>query len=198
MTVREREVPDEVLVVAAIVGDLTAFDALVGRYRTATVRLAEAIVGPEHAEDVAQDALLLAFQALPSIDDPARFGPWLRQICRHRALRSAKQSQRRDAGRVALDEVLLNALPALSQPLPEGEGDSAVREALATLPEAFALPIRLHYYDDMPLARIGAFLGVPESTIKWRLYKGRHLLRARLHQVKEMTHGTRARAFEAG
>ena len=65
------EPPDkEVLVVAAILGDLGAFDELAARYRAAVVRTAQSIVGREDAEDVAQDTLLLAFKALPSIDEP--------------------------------------------------------------------------------------------------------------------------------
>lgn len=71
------EPPDEVLVVAAILGDFDAFDDLVSRYRAAVVRAAQAIVGREDAEDVAQDALLLAFKALPSIEDPGKFAAWL-------------------------------------------------------------------------------------------------------------------------
>jgi DNA-directed RNA polymerase specialized sigma24 family protein len=55
------EPPDEVLVMAAILGDLEAFGDLAERYRAAAVRTAQAIVGREDAEDVAQDAHLLAF-----------------------------------------------------------------------------------------------------------------------------------------
>ena len=53
------ETPDEVLVVAAILGDFDAFNELVTRYRAATVRAAQEVVGRGDAEDVAQDALLL-------------------------------------------------------------------------------------------------------------------------------------------
>ncbi len=60
------DLPDEVLVVAVILGDLAAFNELALRYRAAVVRLAQTIVGREDAEDMAQDALLLAFKALPS------------------------------------------------------------------------------------------------------------------------------------
>ena len=63
------ESPDELLVVAAILGNLEAFEELVVRYRPAVVRLARTIVGADHAEDVAQDSLLLAFKALPGIGD---------------------------------------------------------------------------------------------------------------------------------
>ena len=58
----EPESPDELLVVAAILGNLEAFEQLVVRYRPAVVRLARSIVGADHAEDVAQDSLLLAFK----------------------------------------------------------------------------------------------------------------------------------------
>ena len=93
------EPPDEVLVVAAILGDLDAFDELASRYRAAVVRTAQAIVGREDAEDVAQDALLLAFKALPSIEEPPKFAGWLSTITRHRALRFSKRERQREVQR---------------------------------------------------------------------------------------------------
>src|SRR5215204_1058771 len=84
------ESPDELLVMAAILGNLEAFEELVVRYRPAVVRLARTIVGTNHAEDVAQDSLLLAFKALPSIEEPRKFGAWLSAITRHRASRVNK------------------------------------------------------------------------------------------------------------
>src|SRR5713101_8740196 len=94
------EPPDEVLVVAAILGDLDAFDELASRYRAAVVRTAQAIVGREDAEDVAQDALLLAFKALPSIEEPRKFAAWLSAITRHRAFRFNKRERAQLSKRV--------------------------------------------------------------------------------------------------
>ncbi len=51
----DEEIPDELLVVAAILGDLSAFDELASRYRAAVVRTAQSIVGREDAEDVAHE-----------------------------------------------------------------------------------------------------------------------------------------------
>ena len=53
---RLSESPDELLVVAAILGNLEAFEELVMRYRPAVVRLARTIVGADYAEDVAKAA----------------------------------------------------------------------------------------------------------------------------------------------
>lgn len=180
------EPPDEVLVVAAILGDLDAFDEIAARYRAAVVRTAQAIVGREDAEDVAQDALLLAFKALPSIEEPPKFAAWLSAITRHRALRFSKRERSHQAGRIDLDEFLLEQVQALGHPLVAGhEGDDHLRLALENIPADYALVLRLRFFDEMPLKRIGAFLGVPLSTVKWRVHRGKQLLREQIELLKQ-------------
>jgi len=174
------EPPDEVLVVAAIVGDLQAFDQLVLRYRAAVARVARGIVGREHAEDVAQDAWLLAFKALPTIEEPRKFAAWLSAITRHRAMRFGRSENKTQSRRVAFDEVLIEKVEALSQPVPERIEDQELKEAIDTLPADCALVLKLRFLDEMPLKRIAAFLGAPLTTVKWRLHQGKKLLRERL------------------
>src|SRR3954453_23649674 len=117
MTRTSLETPDELLVIEAIFGDFDAFDELALRYRAAVVRTAQAVVGRDDAEDVAQDALLLAFKALPSIEDSTKFAAWLSAITRHRALRFGKRERSHQVGRVELDEFLLEQVDALAHPL---------------------------------------------------------------------------------
>ena len=178
------EPPDEVLVVAAILGDLDAFDELATRYRAAVVRAAQSVVGREDAEDVAQDAWLLAFKALPSIEDPTRFAAWLAVITRHRAFRFNKQQRAHQTGRVELDEFLLEKLAALNEPM-VGSEDVELSSALENLPADYALALRLRFLDEMPLKRIAAFLGVPVSTVKWRVHRGKQLLREQVEYLRQ-------------
>lgn len=184
MTREGVEQPDEVLVVEAILGSLEAFDELATRYRAAVMRTAQAIVGREYAEDVAQDALLLAFKALPSIEEPTRFAAWLSAITRHRALRFGKREGQLRSRSVALDEVLLERMGALSQPFEDLSGNEELRHALETVPEDYALVLKLRFLDEMPLKRIAAFLGAPLSTVKWRVHQGKKLLRKELETCK--------------
>ena len=174
------ESPDEVLVIGAILGNLEAFEELVVRYRPAVVRLARTIVGSDHAEDVAQDSLLLAFKALPGIDEPRKFPAWLSAITRHRALRFNKSETAQMRKRVALDEALLEKIEALAKPLAEKERDEEMIAALESLPADYAMPLRLRFLDEMPLNRIAAFMGIPLSTVKWRIYHGKKLLREKV------------------
>ena len=192
------ESPDEVLVLGASLGNLEAFEQLVVRYRPAVVRLAGTVVGAENAEDVAQESLLLAFKALPSIEEPRRFAAWLSAITRHRALRFSKSEDKHLRKRVPLDEALIEKIEALARPLAntaaavnsqsvggaqsveERERDEQMLAALDSLPADYAMPLRLHFLDDMPLKRIAAFMGVPLSTVKWRIHHGKKLLRAKV------------------
>src|SRR5215510_15598995 len=174
------ESPDEVLVMAAILGDLEAFEELVLRYRAAVVRLSRTIVGDGYAEDVAQDSLLLAFKALPTIEEPRKFAAWLSAITRHRAMRFGKSESKTQSRRVAFDEVLIEKVEALSQPVPERIEDQELKEAIDTLPADYALVLKLRFLDEMPLKRIAAFLGAPLTTVKWRLHHGKKLLREQL------------------
>jgi len=181
------ESPDEVLVMAAILGDLEAFEELVLRYRAAVVRVARAIVGNNYAEDVAQDAFLLAFKALPTIEEPGKFAAWLSAITRHRAFRFNKRESAHLNKRVGMDEVLLENIDALTRPLSEASDTEEVMLALDSLPNEYALPLRLRFLDDMPLKRIAAFMGIPLSTVKWRLHQGKKLLRENLSSDEERT-----------
>ncbi|HVF23064.1 MAG TPA: RNA polymerase sigma factor [Pyrinomonadaceae bacterium] len=187
------ELPDELLAIEAILGNLEAFEQLVVRYRPAVVRLARTIVGSEYAEDVAQESLLLAFKALPSIEEPRKFAPWLSAITRHRALRFSKHETAHANKRVPLDDALLEKIEALAKPsaykpltdqaLADKERDEAMLKAVDGLPDDYSLPLKLHFLDDMPLKRISAFMGVPLSTVKWRIHQGKKLLRAKLENT---------------
>ena len=187
------ELPDELLVIEAILGNLEAFEQLVVRYRPAVVRLARTIVGSEYAEDVAQESLLLAFKALPSIEEPRKFAPWLSAITRHRAFRFSKNETAQAKKRVPLDDALLEKIEALAKPsaykaltdqaLADKERNEAMLEAVDSLSDDYAMPLKLHFLDDMPLKRISAFMGVPLSTVKWRIHHGKKLLRAKLENT---------------
>lgn len=194
------EPPDEVLVVAAILGDLEAFNELAVRYRAAAVRAAQAVVGRDDAEDVAQDALLLAFKALPSLEQPSRFAAWLGAITKNRALRKVASEGAREKGRVPLDDVLLAEIDALARPfVAEAEANEELRMALEGVSEDYALVLRMHFLDEMPLKRIAAFLGVPVSTVKWRVHKGKQLLREQVELLgkREVQSGKRTGSSQA-
>lgn len=175
--------PDEILVVAAILGDLAAFDELVLRYRSAVIRTAQMMVPRNDVEDVAQEALLLAFKALPLLEEPRKFPAWLHAITRRCAIRFLQHARTQQRGCVAFDEAILEQVPALSPAMPGDGADEELQGALDDIPRDYALAIRLHFLDEMPLKRIAGFLGVSLATVKWRIHRGKKLLRAQFEDL---------------
>jgi RNA polymerase sigma-70 factor (ECF subfamily) len=134
---------------AAQAGDSQAFGRLVERYWREMVRLARSVTGDSDAEDCVQDALVSAWSALPQLDDPLRFRPWLARIVFRRALRAARTrrlraffgfASERGVVRDADSEIdllrLLERLPArqravLHLTIVEGMSDREIGEALA-------------------------------------------------------------------
>lgn len=175
---------EAMLVAQATSGDLAAFDALVRHYRPAVVMIASQILATrELAEDVAQDALLAAYSALPHLADKSRFGAWLGTIARHRARRVAAGESRRP---VPLQEVLLAYTPALAERVIEDEAHESVRCAVRRLSEDLRPVVELYYLDAWPVREIAGFLELPETTVKWRLHAGRKQLRAFLPDLEEI------------
>jgi RNA polymerase sigma factor (sigma-70 family) len=179
--------PDEILVVAAILGDLAAFDVLTRRYRAAIVRIARSIVSLDDADDVAQEALLLAFKALPTLEEPAKFPAWLHAITRRCALRFQDHARLHKRGRVAFDEAILQEVPALRGPAAGDSEGEELRRWLDAIPRDYALVLRLHFFDEMPLKRIAGFLGISLATVKWRIYQGKKLLREQYKELERET-----------
>ena len=173
--------PDTILVAAAIEGDQLAFDDLVTRHRQAAVRVAAAIVGQSQAEDVVQDALLLAHRELATLRDRTKFQRWLLAITRWRALRVGRYESRHSARHVTFDECDLETLSKLaSDPRQTEGGDGLLLAALGRIPPEYAEVLRYHFLHDLPHQKIADFLGVPLSTVKWRCFRGKEILRCTL------------------
>jgi RNA polymerase sigma-70 factor (ECF subfamily) len=136
----------------------------------------------EQAEDIAQEVFLLAFKALPQLQDPSKFSSWLYAIARHRARRVSMQASRfQPTEATVLDRLILaNSQEIGVHPAEEcvSRAERAyVPELLAELDSDFRIPLRLRYYEEWPVQQISEFLMLPVTTVKWRLHKGRLLMR---------------------
>ena len=173
----DEEAPDVALALAAASGNADAFGELARRYRRAALRTAAAIAGPEAAEDIVQDALLLAFRSIADLEEPDCFAAWLAAITRNRALRIARRDGR--IARVELDGAIETRLKEIADSDRRRQSAASdLLEGMDGLPKDLCLVMRLRWLDEMPLVQIAAFTGLPVSTIKWRLYQGRKQLRA--------------------
>lgn len=181
-----KDAEDAELIIAVLADNLEAFDELVLRYQRAMLTVAQQIVrNPTDAEDIVQDAFLLAFEALPQLENLNRFGSWLYSITRNRALRFMKRASKFQLHEDIEAELQVEADPASSDPakiLVQQSTHEAIRDAINSLPPEFQEVIKLYYWVDMPQKRIAEFLSLPLTTVKWRLHKAKDLLKSLLEK----------------
>jgi len=173
---RVMEAPDESRLIArAKAGDEAAYEALVEAHQHRVYGLALRIVGrAEDAEEVAQDAFVRAWRALPAFRGEAAFGTWLHRIASRLALdRRARVALR------ARHEEPVEAPPEVAVEPAAGpvEAAGALDRLLDNLPAQARAAVVLYYYEDRSVAEVAVALGAPEGTVKTLLSRARATLR---------------------
>jgi len=168
-------------VAAARNGDRRAFGALVERHRVLLYRfLLRRCRSAEDAQDLAQEAFIIAWTRLPTFDGRSRFSTWLLGIALNLARdRANRASTRRE---VELDEdVERNAPDPSAGPDIQRERRralGALQQAIERLSPDLRTTLELVAFEDMPYDEVALLLDVPAGTVKSRVNRARSLLRA--------------------
>ena len=192
MTVEES---DLVLVKRVQRGDKTAFDLLVRKYQHKVVKLVLRYVrNPAEAEDIAQEAFIKAYRALPQFRGDSAFYTWMYRI----AINTAKNSlASRDRSPIAYDldltdpEESHSVQTKLQDPdTPEGlalteEIRGIVNSAIDALPEELKTAIVLRELDGLSYEEIAAAMECPVGTVRSRIFRAREAIDKRLREVFE-------------
>ena len=172
-------------------GDAAAFGMLVERYGDRAYGLAFRMLGStSDAEEVAQDAFVRAWRALPRFRGESSFSTWLHRIVVRRALdRSAtlKTRRARETALEDLDSVGPDA-PAAA-PVP-GDLTRRLDRLLGALSDMQRAVVLLYYYEDHSVEHVAQSLSIPVGTVKTHLHRARALLRtAWIEEDRRLTRG---------
>lgn len=162
---------DEQLVKRTLAGDVDAFAELVDRYRDAVCAVAYSYLGNfDDVQDAAQDAFVQAYRQLAQLQEPAKFGPWLRRITSNVCLGMLR---RKDNFLLPLDGIPehVNASSSIDQ-----TQSLAVRNALSRLSENARVTLMLFHMDGYSHKEIADYLEVPVNTVRSRLHNARKQL----------------------
>ena len=165
---------DEELVAAGNAGDAAALQALYHRYRDWAASLAYRFTGDrDSAQDVVQEAFTYLFSKFPGFRLRARLTTVLYPAVRNTALAVRRKKRPEAAG---------ETLELFAAPEPSGAmaGDTpnsgALAAAVGRLSNGHREVLLMRVVDDMSLAEIALALGIPEGTVKSRLYYAKKAL----------------------
>jgi RNA polymerase sigma-70 factor (ECF subfamily) len=140
------------------------------------------------AEDVVQDTFLRVYMNMERYDENQKFSTWIYRIATNLCidrLRKRKPNYSLDAEMPDGEGADWYSLLPSNQETPEEEfvlteTQEQIRKAIQTLPEKYKSVVILRYLHDMSLQEIGDVLGMPVTTVKTRVHRGREFLRKKL------------------
>ena len=178
----DREV-DQVLVERAQKGDSRAFELLVSKYQRRLTRLLFRFVKDEHeVNDVAQEAFIKAYRALPNFRGDSAFYTWLYRI----AINTAN-----DEGEL-LD--LTEQMPDYRTPetdLLNREIIHTVDAAVAGLPEELRQAIMLREMEGLSYEEIAQTMNCPIGTVRSRIFRAREVIAKELRPLLDTAENQR-------
>ena len=185
----EREI-DRQLVERAQRGDKRAFELLVEKYQRKLARLLSRLIrDPGEVEDVAQEAFIKAYRALPSFRGDSAFYTWLYRIGINTAKNylvamgrraptstevEAEAAEAQDGG-----ELLRDINTPESVLLSKEIGDT-VNAAIESLPEELRSAIQLRELEGMSYEEIAKLMDCPIGTVRSRIFRAREAIAERL------------------
>ena len=176
------------LIQRARAGDADAFGELVERHKVAVYRAARAAIrSADEAEDVAQEAFVAAYRKLGEFRGEATFKTWLLAITWNFARTRRRTSWLWLQRFTSSDEQHVPDPPTRDKSheerLIQADLHEQVRRMVMMLPVKFRDVMLLAASGEHTMEEIGAVLGIPAGTVKWRLSEGRRRLKEKLARM---------------
>jgi RNA polymerase sigma-70 factor (ECF subfamily) len=187
---------DRLLVERVQKGDRRAFDALVLRYQQRIVKLIMRYVhDPAEAQDVAQEAFIKAYRALPGFRGESAFYTWMYRIAINTAKNYLVALQRKPVDyeldlQAPMPEQVAGKLR--DEETPEGivlqeELRRTVERAIESLPEELRTAIMLREIDGLSYEDIASAMDCPVGTVRSRIFRAREAIDK---QIESLTGGS--------
>lgn len=176
---------DQVLVKRVQAGEKQAFDLLVKQYQHKIIGLiGRYVYDPHEAMDVAQEAFIKAYRALPGFRGDSAFYTWLYRIAINTAKNHLVSRSRRppdvdvdvdDAHYIDTDSELRD-LESPESALYRDELERVVKSTLDRLPEDLRVALTLREFEGMSYEDIANVMDCPVGTVRSRIFRAREAI----------------------
>ena len=196
----DREI-DQALVERAQKGEHKAFELLVSKYQRRLTRLLSRFIKDEHeVNDVAQEALIKAYRALPNFRGESAFYTWLYRIGINTAKNFLANNNKRPIMASEItngDGEVMDVVEQVADNLtPEAELMNkqilqTVESAVAKLPEDLRRAITLREMDGLSYEEIAEVMQCPIGTVRSRIFRAREVIAADLRPLLDTSENNR-------
>jgi RNA polymerase sigma-70 factor, ECF subfamily len=167
---------DDMLLQSIADGDRTAMHTLYARHNVRVYRFILRIVRDTTiAEDLVSQVFLDVWRTARQFEGRSQVSTWLLSIARFKALTALRQRRFEDLDQDEVREIADNSdTPETS--LERATTCAILRACVAKLSPAHREIINLVYYHEMSVEEVGQIIGIPQSTVKTRMFYARKQL----------------------
>jgi RNA polymerase sigma-70 factor (ECF subfamily) len=159
-------------------GDQNALKMLVARYEVRVFRFILRLMGDRRrAEDLVSDTFLAVWQRAGTFEGRSSVATWILAIARYKALTARSQlSPQEEPFTSELAEALVDGGPRPDDNLARLDRSATIRRCLNALPKHHAELMDLVYYHEKSIQEVALIVGIPENTVKSRMFLARRKL----------------------
>lgn len=169
---------DEALVRSCLEGDKRAFETLVAKYEKTLYNAAYRVVNDaEDAMDATQTAFVKAYEKLNTFDPAYRFFSWIYRILLNEALTIVNKRKRFDQWDSEVIAQVRSPRRNPEQTFDITEIDDHLQHAMMELKTDYRIVIVLKHFQDFSYREMSELIGIPEKTVKSRLFTARQQLK---------------------
>jgi len=163
-------------------GETAAFETLVQQNASFVYNLALRTLNDAHeAEDIAQEAFVRAWQALPQFRARAQFRTWLYRIVTNLCYNRLPHLKTELAALDPAEEVVLpDGRQAVEPELLTAELRQQIFTAIDNLPQSYRLLVTLRHLQELSYQEIAEVTEMPLGTVKTGIFRARQMLQERL------------------
>jgi RNA polymerase sigma-70 factor (ECF subfamily) len=171
-----RETTDEMLLASIAKGDRTAMHVLYSRHNVRVYRFVLRIVrDTTMAEDLVSQVFLDVWRTAGQFQGRSQVSTWLLSIARFKALTAMRQRRFEDIDQEDVRQIPDDAeTPETS--LDRNDTSAILRACVQKLSPAHREIINLVYYHEKSVEEVGQIIGIPQSTVKTRMFYARKQL----------------------
>ena len=196
---KSAKVTDLDLVRRVQAGEKSAFDILVLKYQHKIIKLVMRFLSDHsEAQDVAQDAFIKAYKALPNFRGDSAFYTWLYRIAVNTAKNYlvARGRRPRNYSGVRLrsgedddfdPSMLLTSTDTPDRLAMTAELKEAIHNSFSALPEDLRVAVSLREYEGMSYEDIAQIMDCPIGTVRSRIFRARESIEKHIHDYLENT-----------
>ena len=185
----QKEPTDKQLVERVKRGDKRAFDLLTLKYMHKIISLVGRYLrDQDEVQDMAQEAFIRAYRALPNFRGDSAFYTWLYRIAINTAKNHLVSKSRRppdtdidvDDGEFQADSAVLRDDDTPEANLATSQMEDVIYKAIADLPEELKVAVTLREFEGLSYEEIAEVMECPVGTVRSRIFRAREAIEKKI------------------